>query len=99
MSWQYKLASSVRASPRVIVTRPNARLLLRPTAGGAAGGFSAGSGTWDNLRYLRLYIDGALIFPPSTPLQARFPLLYRMTTSHCFFPSSNCFTGIVPSLL
>jgi hypothetical protein len=67
MSWQYKLASSVRASPRVIVTRPNARLLLRPTAGGAAGGFSAGSGTWDDLRYLRLYIDGALIFPPSHP--------------------------------
>ncbi|KAJ5785141.1 uncharacterized protein N7503_010353 [Penicillium pulvis] len=43
MSWQFKLTSSVRASPlRALTTRPNG-LLLRPTAIGAAGRFSAWS--------------------------------------------------------
>ncbi|KAJ5669666.1 alanine aminotransferase [Penicillium macrosclerotiorum] len=44
MSWQFKLASSARASPlRACVTRPTKGLLLRPTARGPAGGFSASS--------------------------------------------------------
>ncbi|KAJ5595078.1 alanine aminotransferase [Penicillium hispanicum] len=42
MSWQFKLTSSVRASPlRALATRPNG-LLLRPTARSPAGG----SSTW-----------------------------------------------------
>ncbi|KAI2794501.1 putative alanine aminotransferase [Penicillium oxalicum] len=41
MSWHYKLAASMRASPRGM-TRPNGGLLLRPIARGA-GGFSAAS--------------------------------------------------------
>ncbi|KAJ6135090.1 hypothetical protein N7512_000250 [Penicillium capsulatum] len=41
MSWQFKLASSARASPlRALITRPNNGLLLRPTTR-RAGGVSA----------------------------------------------------------
>lgn len=83
MSWQYKLASSVRASPKAFVTRPDARLLLRPTARGAAGGFSAGSGTWDDLRLI--YRWGLVLFPLQ-PLLKRGFRCYRITPSHCFFP-------------
>ncbi|KAJ5168708.1 alanine aminotransferase [Penicillium canariense] len=43
MSWQLRLASSVRASPRAFVTRPNGGPLLRPTTRGVAGDISAGS--------------------------------------------------------
>ncbi|KAJ5717755.1 hypothetical protein N7488_003401 [Penicillium malachiteum] len=46
MSWQFKLTASVRASPlRALTTRPNNGILLRPTALGAAGSFSAWSGS------------------------------------------------------
>ena len=53
MPWQFKLASSMRASPlRACMTRPNG-LLLRPTAR-PAGDFSV-SGTWDDVR--AIYFD------------------------------------------
>jgi len=56
MSWQFKLASSMRVSPsplRASMTRPNG-LLLRPTAR-VAGGFSV-SGTWVHVRPLYISI-------------------------------------------
>ena len=54
MSWQYKLC--MRASPLRLATRPNNGLLLRPSTLGAAGRFSAWSGTWDD--GVLPYIDG-----------------------------------------
>ncbi|KAJ5292897.1 small nuclear ribonucleoprotein Sm D1 [Penicillium atrosanguineum] len=57
MSWQFKLASSMRASPlRACVTRPNG-LLLRPTAR-IAGGLSV-SGTFEHSKLTITWVETA----------------------------------------